>query len=342
MVAFTDWTRTRAPAWRGRPLLAAAAVLAVTATSSHAQQGAWRPERTVEIVVPAAAGGSIDATARLMQKLLQQNRIVEVPVVAVNKTGGGGNIALNYLDQRAGDGHVLLNSTMSLMTNHILGLSKVTYTDYTPLAILYGEYMVFVVKPESPLRSARDVMETLKKDPHALNVAIGVALGGTNHLTVGLVTKSMSVDVKKLKTVVFQSNAQALVALMGGHVDIAPMSVAAAKAAAQQGQLRIIGITSERRVEGVLSEVPTFKEQGLDVVFSNTRFMIGPRAMAPAQTAYWDAALERMVQSEEWRNEVRKNDWALDYQGSRQSGQRMATLYDQLKGALVDAGLVKE
>lgn len=122
--------------------------------SSHAQQGAWRPERPIEIVVPAGAGGSIDGTARLVQRILQNNRIVDTPVLAVNKAGGGGAIALNYLDQRSGDGHYLLTSTMSLMTNHILGRSKVTYTDYTPLATLFSEYMTFVVRPDSPLKTA--------------------------------------------------------------------------------------------------------------------------------------------------------------------------------------------
>ena len=88
----------------GKSALAFMAALATAAPLSHAQQAAWRPERTVEIVVPAAAGGSIDGTARLIQRALQVNRIVDVPVVAVNKAGGGGNIATHYLDQHAGTG----------------------------------------------------------------------------------------------------------------------------------------------------------------------------------------------------------------------------------------------
>ncbi len=316
--------------------------LLAAAAPAHAQQAAWRPERTVEIVVPAAAGGSIDNTARLMQKLLQQNRIVETPVIAVNKAGGGGAIALNYLDQRAGDGHTLLTSTMGLMTNHILGRSKVTYTDYTPLATLFSEHMTFVVRPDSPLKTGRDIQEALKRDPQSLNIAIGVAIGATNHLTVALLMKSMGVDVKKLKTVVFQANAQTVTSVMGGHFDLAPLSVGAALRAAAAGQLRIIGITSERRGDGPLASIPTWKEQGFDVVFTNTRLLIGPRGMTPAQVAYWDAAIERVVQSEEWKSAVGKQHGVTDYLGSRQSPQRMAAIYEQLKGALVDAGLAKE
>jgi len=326
----------------GTATLAIMATLAATAPSSHAQQSAWRPERTVEIVVPAATGGSIDGTARLIQRVLQVNRIVDVPVVAVNKAGGGGNIATHYLDQHAGDGHFLLTSTMSLMTNHILGRSATTYNDYTPLATLFSEHMTLVVKPDSPLKTARDIQDRLKKDPQSLSIAIGVAVGATNHLTVALLMKAMGIDVRKLKTVVLQTNAQTLTSIMGGHVDIASLSAGAAITNAQQGRLRIIAVTSEKRGEGAMAAIPTWKEQGVDVVFANVRLLVGPKGMTPAQIAYWDAAMSKVVATEDWKKEVERNEATPDYTGSRDSAQRMARLYGQLKSALVDAGLTKE
>jgi putative tricarboxylic transport membrane protein len=320
--------------------IAALAALLTAAAAGHAQS--WRPERPVEIVVPAAAGGSIDGTARLIQRVLQSSRIVEVPVMAVNKAGGGGNIATSYLDQHPGDGHYLLTSTMSLMTNHILGRATTTYTDYTPLATLFSEHMTLVVKPDSPIRNARDIQDALKKDPQSLSIAIGVAVGATNHLTVALLMKAMGVDVRKLKTVVLQTNAQTLTSIMGGHVDIASLSVGAAVKAAQQGQLRIVGVTSDKRGDGPLAAVPTWREQGVDVVFANVRLLVGPKGMTPAQVGYWDAAMAKVVASEDWKKEVDRNEGTPDYSPSKESAQRMARLYAQLKTALVEAGLVKE
>lgn len=125
----------------------ALATIAVAATAAHAQP-AWRPERPVEVVVPAAAGGSIDATARLIQRVLQSARLVETPVLAVNKAGGGGRVAVHHMDQHAGDGHYLLTSTMGIMTNHIRGRSATTWSDYTPPATLFSEHMTLVVKPD--------------------------------------------------------------------------------------------------------------------------------------------------------------------------------------------------
>jgi len=325
-----------------RQTFAAALLIAGAAAPAHAQQAGWRPQKPVEIVAPSGAGGAQDALARHMQRILQSARIVDVPLVVVNKPGGGGNVALTHLDQRVGDGHVLFNSTMGLMTNHIVGRSKVTYTDYTPLAILFSEPMVLVVRPDSPLRNGRDVMEKLKADPQSLNVAIGIAVGGTNHLSVALVMKAMGVDARKLKTVVFQSNAQNITAVMGGHVDLTPLSLATALNAAEQGQVRILGVSAERRGAGPLAEVPTWKEQGFNVVFANTRFLVGPRGLNPAQVAFWDGALARLVQAEDWKSEVAKNHWTPDYVASKPSVQRMAGIYAQLKEALTDVGLAKE
>ena len=319
--------------------LAAMVLLAVAAGAQA--QGKWRPEKPVELVVSSAAGGAGDSNARLQQAVFQKHRLVDLPLIIANKPGGGQAVALAYLDQHAGDGHYVMNSTMGLMTAHLMGRSKVTYTDYTTLAILYGEYMTLAVKTDSPLKGAREVAERLKKDPQSLTIAIGIAIGGTNHINVGLVSKAMGVDVRKLKTVVFQTNAQGITGVMGGHVDVVSLSLAAALRAVKAGQVRIIGITSERRSEGA-PDVPTWKEQGLDVVFSNVRFAIGPKGLTPAQTAFWDGVYERLIQTEEWKTEVRQNDWTPDYAGSRQAPARMAKLNDQLKAALADAGLLKD
>ncbi len=325
-----------------RLLLPAFVIQCIALSSALAQPAAWRPDKAVELIIPAQPGGSIDGTVRLMQRLLQANRLLGTPVLAVNKGGGGGNIAISYLDQHAGDAHYLLASTMSLMTNHILGRAATTFSDYTPLATLYSEAMTLVVKPDSPIRNANDIQARLKADPQSLSIAIGVAVGATNHLTVALLMKAMDIDVKKLKLVVLQTNSQAVTSIMGGHVDIATLSAGAALNAAQQGKLRIVGVTSARRGEGALAAIPTWREQGVDVVFANVRLVLGAKGLSAAQMAYWDTALARIVATDDWRKEMERIQAASDYTASRDSVQRMARLYAQLKSALVDAGLAKE
>jgi len=320
----------------------AAMALSGAVKLSHAQQSAWRPQKTVEIVIPSSAGSSMDAAARMIQRLLQEGRVVDVPVVSVNKAGGGGNLATNYFDQQAGDGHFMFFSTMSLMNNHILGRSKTNYTDYTPIALVFTENMTIVVQPDSPLKTGRDIMAKLKDNPESLAIAIGLARGGTGHLNIALVTKAMGIDARKLKTVVFDGNVKALTALMGGHVELSSMSFAQAWAQSQQGKLRIVGVAAERRGEGILANIPTWKEQGFDVVFTNVRLMFGPKGMTPEQAAYWDAALQRVLQSDRWKKFAEENHYVPGYIGREQAPKHMAALYKQLKEALIEVGMAKE
>jgi putative tricarboxylic transport membrane protein len=324
--------------WAAGGLLAAVLV----SGAALAQQAPWRPEKPVELVVPTTPGGAIDTTARLIQKVADDRKLVATPIVVVNKPGGGQAVAMTYLDQRPGEGHTVLLSTMSVMTNHILGRSQVNYTDYTPLPMLYGEPMTIVVKADSPLKSGRDIQERLKKDPQSMAIGIGIAVGGTNHLALSLVLSEMGIDTRKLRTVVFQANAEAQTALMGGHVDIAPMSTAAALNAQRQGRLRIIGVSLDKRGEGELAQIATWKEQGFDVVFTNSRFLLGPKGLTPAQTGYWDAVLGQLVQSEDWRKEVQRNYWQPDFVPSGAMRERLAALYSQLQAGLVEAGLIRK
>jgi putative tricarboxylic transport membrane protein len=314
--------------------------LACAITAAHAQPGTWRPERTVEIVIPSASGSSLDAAARTIQRILTENRLVEGTIVVTNKPGGGGNIASTYMDQHAGDPHYVLLSAMSLMNNHILGRSPQNYDSYTPIAMLYSEHMTMVVKPDSPLKSGRDMMEKLKGDPQALSIAIGFARGGTGHLNTALLAKAMGVDAKRLKTVQFQGNAQALAAVMGGHVDLSSMSFAQAWSQSQAGHLRILGVAADRRGDGPLASIPTWKEQGFDVEFHNTRFMLGPKGMNEAQTAFWDNTLRQVMQSEQWKSMAQKTHYIPYYMGRKETPRRLAALYNQLKDALVAVGMV--
>jgi tripartite-type tricarboxylate transporter receptor subunit TctC len=151
-------------------------VFAAAVTGAHAQ-GNWRPGRTVEIITPSAPGSSLDATIRMLQRVLTEQKLVDVPIVAVNKPGGSGNVSTNYLDQHAGDAHRVYLSAMTLLNNHILGRSKANYDGYTSLAMLFSEDMTLVVPQVSAIKGGRDMMEKLKADPASLAIAIGFGQG---------------------------------------------------------------------------------------------------------------------------------------------------------------------
>ncbi|HEY0336297.1 MAG TPA: tripartite tricarboxylate transporter substrate-binding protein, partial [Burkholderiales bacterium] len=149
----------------------------------HAQS--WSPQKNVELVVGSAPGGSNDKTARTVERIVVLNKLIPTSITVSNKPGGGSTIAFTYVQQHAGDPHYLLVGTPSLLTNHITGLSKLHYNDYTPIASLLNDYVVFAVNSASPIKSGKDLAERLKKDPKSIAIGFATTLGSHNHIAAG-------------------------------------------------------------------------------------------------------------------------------------------------------------
>lgn len=301
----------------------------------------WQPDKNVEIVINTAPGSGQDITGRLIQAILQERKLVTAPITVNNKPGGGGAIAYGYLQSHAGSGNFISIASKSLLTNHISGRAKVTYSDLTPLAILFDEYITVAVKADSPIKNGRELIERLKKDPGALSFGVATSLGNPNHQGVAKALKVSGIDLRKTRTPVFQSGGQAITALLGGHVDAVPGSVGLMRRHLEAGTIRVIAIAAPQRLGGLFASVPTWREQGADAVVSNWRGLIGPPGMTPAQTAYWDNALKQLTQTDAWKQELDKNNWDNEYKPSADTKKYMDAEYAELKGFLAELELVK-
>src|SRR5688572_9968071 len=258
-----------------RTALLGTLLFAAAFVPAHAQQAAWRPERAIELVAPAAPGGLNDLTLRNMQAVMQSLKLVDVPLTVSNKGGAGGALALVYLNQHPRDPHYLTLSTINMLANHITGQGALNYTDFTPLGHLMHSYIAFAVQPDSKIANAKDLMARLRADPGAVSISIGTSLGNPGHVASALVAKSVGTDPRKLKTVVFKSAGEALVALFGGHIDLVVSPLPNLAKHAQAKTLRVIAIAAPERAGGIFGEAPTLREQGLNVVVSTWRGAMG-------------------------------------------------------------------
>ena len=333
-------TLKRPATWITRRAATALVALCAALAGGAQAQTAWKPERPVELIAMNAPGGGSDRTLRIMSKIMQQTQLVPVAVNVVNKPGGGGTVAYNYLNTHPGDAHYLQLASKSLLTNHIAGNGP-SYTEFTPIAFLFGEYIAVTVKPDSPLKSARDIVERLKKDSGSLTFGIATSLGNPNHQAVATALREAGIDIKKLKNVIFPSGGAASTAMMGGHVDIVPITAGFAAQMARQGQVRVLAVTSPGRLADVLSTVPTWREQGYDVIVSNWRSMVGPRGMTEAQVAYWEQAFKRFVESDEWKKELETNFWTSEYMRSAETRKYLDQDNAQVRAFLAELGLAR-
>jgi putative tricarboxylic transport membrane protein len=322
-------------------LLAPGYVLSGMINSTFAQGTNWRPDKTVEIVVGASPGGGTDIVARVLQRILTAQGLVEGAVV-VNKPGGSHTLAWAHLNLHVGDGHFFSIVNEPLVTNRLIGVSTLSYRDFTPLTVLFNEYMVFVVKPDSPIKSGAEFLARLKADPSALSIGFASARGNNAHLSIGLSAKASDVNLKQLKTVIFKSGGESLTALLGGHVDVGVNPVATAIAHIEAGRLRVLAVTSPQRLVGPLANAPTWKEQGADFTYGSWRVAFGTRDIGRLQIAFWEDAFKRVMETDAWKQELVRRHQVSRFHSSADTRKFLEAEEARLQPIVAELGLVRK
>lgn len=267
--------------------------------------------------------------------------MLEVNSTVVNKPGGGGMLAQAYLNQHAGDAHYIEVSSSSILTNPITGKTTNTWSDFTPIAMLYDEFIGFAVKTDSPLKTGRDLAELLRKDTAALPAGIATSAGNTNHIALATLAKLAGGDIRKLKVVIFNSGGESTAALLGGHVGLVIAPSATLLPQMQSGALRMLAIAAPKRIEGPYAQVPTWRELGYEVVASNWRPIMAPRGLNAEQIAYWENMIRRFTQTAEWKDELAATGGLAHYMGSRELAGFFTAQSTEFRAILTELGLAK-
>ncbi|MBX3661118.1 MAG: tripartite tricarboxylate transporter substrate binding protein [Burkholderiales bacterium] len=319
-----------------------ALAMGITALILCGNAGAqWKPERPVELITSVSPGGNTDITARTIQKIWQDRKMITTPVLVLNKPGGGGAIAATYLAQHTRDPHHLLMITPGLLTNHILGAGKAHHNDFTPVTMLLNESIFISVRSDSPIRTGRDLISRLVKTPDALSAGIASALGNQIHMGIALPMKAAGVDIRRMKIVTFKSSGESITALLGGHIDITASTAAALLPHVNAGRLRIIGMSASQRLPGPLAEIPTWKEQGANATFETWRGMLGPKDISEEQLKFWESAFFQMSRSKEWKDDVEKNYRVDSHMSPSATRNYLDRQYAELEETLTTLGLSK-
>jgi putative tricarboxylic transport membrane protein len=198
------------------------------------------------------------------------------------------------------------------------------------------------VLADSPIKSGRDLAERLKKDPASLSVSIGTAFGNATHISYALAMKAAGVEIRKLKTVVFNSGGDAMTALLGGHVDAMASAPSTLLQHIKAGKVRMLAVVAPQRLSGDFAAIPTWKELGINATFELWRGLAGPKGMSRAQIQFWDDALGKMVKTEEWRKQLAQFDMEDVYRGSAETARYWKAEHEEVKGVLTELGLVKQ
>jgi putative tricarboxylic transport membrane protein len=325
--------------FRGTRVFAAIIIMLFSGVAFAAT--AWKPEKPVEFIVATAPGSGVDATARTIQNILQAEKLVTVPIIVVNKPGGGATVGMQYLGQHDRDGHKLLIQTSTGLLTAAAGTLPLNYFEFTPIANLISEPIITTVRAESPMRTGADFVSRLKRDPGGVSIALASALGNAFHISAALVAKSAGVDPRKLLVVVYTSSGQAVSAALGANVDTAWVTAGNVRGMVEAGKLRVIAVAAEKRLGGAFANAPTWKEQGVSSVVDLWRGVLAPRNLGPAEIAYWEDVFARMVKTQAWRESLAKNLWVDAYTNSAATLAQHKNEFEVMRGVLKEMDIAK-
>ena len=291
---------------RRRCALAAALVIVAASDSVSSDP----PLDQLRIMAPAAPGGGWDQTARAMQQALQQAGIVRIAPVE-NVPGAAGTIGLaRFIGSERGNGDTAMVSGLIMLGGIVMHHSPVTLGDVTPVARLTGEYEVIAVPAASPFHSLRDLLDAFKARPSSISWGGGSA-GGSDQILAGLVADAVGVAPHRVNYVAFSGGGESLSAILGGQVSVGVNGLAEFAPHIQSGALRPLAISSAERLPGL--DLPTLREQGVDVVFENWRSVVAPPGISAAHRQRLGAVIDAMVHSASWREMLQRYRWLDRY-----------------------------
>jgi putative tricarboxylic transport membrane protein len=292
----------------------------------------------LKIMAPAAPGGGWDQTARSMQQALVAEKIAK-SVQVINVPGAGGTVGIaQFVNNAKGDGNFLMVNGFVMVGAILTNKSPVTLDQVTPVARLTQETQVIVVPANSPIKTAKDLADAVKKDVAKVTFAGGSA-GGVDHIMAALFVAAAGAEAAKVNYIPFSGGGESLAAIIGGRVTAGISGYGEYEGQIKAKRLHAIGVTSPQRLPGV--DVPTFKEQGIDLVLTNWRSIVAPPGITDAQKKALADAIDRLTKSKSWQDILKQKGWDDAYLPGDAFAKFLKDEQVRVNNVLKSVGLVK-
>ena len=297
------------------------------------------PDGDIEITVGSSAGATPDMLMRRVARLLNDEGLVAQPVVVVNRTGGAWVVASNYVLRQGGNENLLFSLVPTIFTTPIVQGLPNTYERVTPLSYLMKIDLVVLGQPDSEIDDLAKLVALAGERDRSVTIA-GANVGSTDHMVTALIESAAGV---KFNYVPFDGGGGVIATFLGGNVDVITLALDEAYPLLQSGDVRPLAILSEeRRTEPDFRDIPTAREQGVDVVWGQDFGIVGPPDLDPAIVAWWDDVVARMVETEAWADMLSENFLRPTYTDSAETTILMEEMYQRYLAVLREVGLAKQ
>jgi putative tricarboxylic transport membrane protein len=291
----------------------------------------------IKMMIPANPGGGWDTTGRALGKALQDSGVAS-SVTYENKGGAAGIIGLaQYANATKGDGNSLMVMGAVMLGGIITGKPPVSLDKVTPIARLTSEYNVFVVPANSPLKTMKDVVEQLKKDPGSVKWG-GGSRGSTEHIAAAMLAREVGVDAAKINYVPFRGGGEAVAAILGGNVTVGGSGYSEFQQYIETGKMRPIAVTSGKRLKGI--NIPTMIEQGYNIEIGNWRGVYAPAGLTAAQRKGLTDMVLKATKSKSWAESLEKNNWTPAWMPNPEFDDFVDREFASLRATMVKSGMI--
>ena len=291
----------------------------------------------IKMMIPANPGGGWDTTGRALGKALQDSGVAS-SVSYENKGGAAGIIGLaQYANATKGDGNSLMVMGAVMLGGIITGKPPVSLDKVTPIARLTSEYNVFVVPANSPLKTMKDVVEQMKKDPGSVKWG-GGSRGSTEHIAAAMLAREVGVDATKINYVPFRGGGEAVAAILGGNVTVGGSGYSEFQQYIETGKMRPIAVTSAKRLKGI--NIPTMIEQGYNIDIGNWRGVYAPAGLTAAQRKALTDMVLKATKSKSWAESLEKNNWTAAWMPNPEFDDFVDREFASLRATMVKAGMI--
>ena len=256
-----------------------------------------------ECIAPANPGGGWDFTCRQISKVMHDLGAIDKPIQVTNMAGAGGGIAFNHVVAERNDDEQLIVAASSATTTRLAqnAYAGMTADQVRWVGAIGADPGAILVGAKSPFKSLTELVDAVKKDPNSVSLAGGSIAGGFDHLKPLMVLQRAGVpDVTKVRYVSFSGGADAITQTIGGFTDAMSGDLSEAVGFIKSGDVRVLAVLTEERVPG-FEDIPTAKEQGIDVVAVNWRGLYVPKGVSDEVFNSWADKLQKVADSKEWQ-----------------------------------------
>jgi tripartite-type tricarboxylate transporter receptor subunit TctC len=316
-----------------RRTLLACLVSLLTATFAAPTLAAF-PEKPVTVICPWTAGGGTDVLLRALSK--EAEKYLGQTIMVSNQTGGAGAIGHNAIRTARPDGYTLGMITFELNSLPPQGLVPFTWKDFDPVMRINSDPAALSVKADAPYGTVREFVDYAKAHPGEITIG-NSAPGSVWHIAAGLAAEKTGIQVKHVP---FDGAQPAVTALVGGHIKAVAVSVAEVRGQTQAGNVKILGVMSDQR-DKIFPNVPTFKEQGVDVQFYTWRGLAFPKGVPAAAREKIADAYKKAFDSSDFKDFAAKASLNLAYQDGAEFAKFLDQNYKDVAAVMKGLGLAK-